>query len=367
MRRGFRIMQLVFLLMAGIYSHYGWSESCSGSVGQMTINVPNIRYLPTLPVNTQMTNAMADNGSGIHFVCDLQLPTAVWKQIVYRQNSTGTPLVINGQHVYPSALSGIGYSLGFQCSGGPVRYIDGSHAPAGSESMTVCDSSQLSALLNQRETVVKAYITFYKTGDVALVSGNHASVPAQPQVGNLTIEKQDVSGGAHTASAPVSIDLGALNVDIGASGSCQVTRPTINVNLGTVNKAAFKGQTTTAGTAQTFSIPVYCTTPTDIRIGFFGITADPSLSDTLALAKVDGAASGVGIKLSYGNNPAPAPSAGTAVKINEASNLPVLKHMPASNAASAENINYTAQYVQTSTVVTPGRANGQVTFAIEYN
>lgn len=165
----------------------------------------------------------------------------------------------------------------------------------------------------------------------------------------------------------MSIDLAALNVDIGASGSCQVARPTINVNLGTVNKAEFKGKSTAAGVAQTFSIPVSCTTPTDIRIGFFGVTADPGVSDTLALEKVDGAASGVGIELSYGNNPAPAPSAGTPVKINESSNLPVLKHIAGGNAAAAENINFTARYVQTGDVVTPGRANGMATFALEYN
>jgi hypothetical protein len=76
MHRGFRLLQFVFLLIAGMYSQHGWAESCGGSVGQMTINVPNINYLPTLRTNTQMSNALADNGSGIHFVCDLQLPSA---------------------------------------------------------------------------------------------------------------------------------------------------------------------------------------------------------------------------------------------------------------------------------------------------
>ncbi len=65
-----------------------------------------------------------------------------------------------------------------------------------------------------------------------------------------------------------------------------MTRASIGVNLGTVNKAEFKGKTSTAGAAQTFSIPVYCSTPTDIRIGF-GVTADPGISDSLALAQVD--------------------------------------------------------------------------------
>ena len=58
--------------MAGIYSHGGWAETCKVDIGQMTVNVQNIKYLPTLPLNTQMTSVMADNGSGIHFACDLQ-------------------------------------------------------------------------------------------------------------------------------------------------------------------------------------------------------------------------------------------------------------------------------------------------------
>jgi hypothetical protein len=61
---------------------------------------------------------------------------------VYQQRvTTGSPQIINGQHVYASALSGMGYALGFQCGGGPIRYIDGSDAPAGSESVTVCEFS----------------------------------------------------------------------------------------------------------------------------------------------------------------------------------------------------------------------------------
>jgi type 1 fimbria pilin len=55
------------------------------------------------------------------------------------------------------------------------------------------------------------------------------------------------------------------------------------------------------------------------------------------------------------------------VKINESSNLPVLKHIAGGNAAAAESINFTARYVQTGDVVTPGRANGLATFALEYN
>jgi hypothetical protein len=71
----------------------------------------------------------------------------------------------------------------------------------------------------------------------------------------------------------VSIDLAALNVDIGASGSCQVARPTIGVNMGTVNKAEFKGKARPA--AQTFSIRSLAPRP-PISGLVFGVTADPA-------------------------------------------------------------------------------------------
>lgn len=97
-----RIVSFLLLLMAGIYSHGGWAETCKGDIGQMTVNVQNIKYLPTLPLNTQMTSVMADNGSGIHFTCDLQLPKAAAKRLVYRQLKTASsPLSIGGQHVFP--------------------------------------------------------------------------------------------------------------------------------------------------------------------------------------------------------------------------------------------------------------------------
>ena len=52
----------------------------------------------------------------------------------------------------------------------------------------------------------------------------------------------------------------------------------------------------------------------------FGVSVE---SDTALSAS--NSASGVGVKLTYGNNPGAAVPDGTSVKINEASNLPILK------------------------------------------
>ncbi|MBH8308788.1 hypothetical protein I8Q49_20815 [Acinetobacter baumannii] len=78
-------------------------------------------------------------------------------------------------------------------------------------------------------------------------------------------------------------------------------------------------------------------------------------------------ASGVGVKLTYGNNPGAAVPDGTSVKINEASNLPILNRVTGASAGTAEAINFHAQYVQTDATVGAGTANSMVTFALEYN
>ena len=293
MKSVFRLLPFLFLLTLSGYLPGVRAETCRANIGQTTVNIPNIKYLPTLPVNTQMTSAMADNGSGIPFSCDLQLPTASAKRIVYKQLKTGgAPVVINGQHVYPSAIDGIGYSLSFQCAGGPMRAIDGSHS-AGGASVVVCDSAMLPALMTQQQTTVRIAVTFYKTGTVQLADGTHTNSPSLPQVGEMTIEQQASGSASYVASAPVSIDMAALNVDIGSSGSCQVTTSSIQVSLGTVNRGEFHGKGTTGGQAKRFSIPVFCPTPLALLLTW--LSARVSLS-TLTPKKPMRTSVGVGQK-----------------------------------------------------------------------
>ncbi|MCX9039277.1 fimbrial protein, partial [Citrobacter portucalensis] len=326
MYKRFRIVCLLMLLIASLCGQQVLAENCNSTIGDITINTTNIKYLPTLPNNTQLSHSMANNGSSIRFTCDLQTPKASWKRIIYKQKDIfGATTSVNGVHIFASTLKGLGYSLGFQCSGGVVRYIDDSTSPAGNQSVTICDSSELPNLLNQKDVMIKTYITFYKIGDVHLVSGNHTNAGGKSNVGELYIEQAANSSGSTTASSATIINLSALNIDIGSAGSCAVSSPDINVNMGAVNKSAFKGVGTTAGAIQSFSIPVFCTQPTDVRIGFFGQEASSSLSDTLALTRVSGAASGVGIRLSYGLNSPPAPAVNTPIIINDSSMLPRLR------------------------------------------
>jgi len=362
MRNVLHTVYVLLLVLTGCWCQSSRAETCNASTTQMTVNMNNITYLPTLPVNTQMTHQIADNGSGIRFNCDLQVPKASVKRIVYQQrDKSGGGISINGHHVFATQIDGIGYSLGFRCENGPVRYIGDNNAPDGSESVTVCDSTEMPDLLDDKEITVKVYITFYKTGQVTLVSDNHAFAGAQPQVGLLYID----TGSGNKSS--VMLDLAALNVNIGANGSCEVTKSDINVNLGTVSRSEFRGKSLTAGNVQTFDIPVTCSAATDVRIGFFGVAADTGSGDTLALTQEANAASGVGVKLSYGDNGSAAAPAGKEVKINEASSLPVLKQITTNNTNHVENIKFQAQYVQTEDRVSAGTANSMATFVLVYN
>ena len=65
MKSVFRLLPFLFLLGLSAYLPGVRAETCRANIGQTTVNIPNIKYLPTLPVNTQKTSAMADNGSGI--------------------------------------------------------------------------------------------------------------------------------------------------------------------------------------------------------------------------------------------------------------------------------------------------------------
>lgn len=359
----FRLICGLMLLLASLFSQYVQAETCLGNTGQMTLNFQNIKYLPTLRVNTQMSSIMPVNGGGIRFTCDRQGTTSSWKKIVYQQMNTQGGQMIDGHAVFNSALPGIGYSLSFQCDGGPIHFLES----VGSQSVTVCDSTESPSMLTQREVEVKAWVTFYKTADIRLVSNNHAFANALANVGNLSMVYPNAVGNGDQVSRPVNLDLAAMNVDIGSSGSCSVTRASIFVDLGKANRSDFKGPGTSGGSAVPFSIPVYCATPTDIRIGFFATPATTGVTDTLDITHFPGGADGVGIRIRYGDNGGNGPMKGTSVTLNEPANLPVVQKVPASSAATAVPINFLAQMVQTGSTVTAGRANGTATFVLEYN
>ncbi len=137
----------------------------------------------------------------------------------------------------------------------------------------------------------------------------------------MTIEQQTSASASFVASAPVSIDIAALNVDIGSSGSCQVATSTIQVSLGTVNRGVSWQRDYRRPGEALFDSGLL----SDADRRAHRLFRRQRGERYPALSQASNSASGVGVKLTYGNNPGAAVPDGTSVKINEASNLPILK------------------------------------------
>lgn len=84
MKSVFCPLPVLFPLALSGYLPGVWAETCHTNIDQTTINIPSTKYLPTLPANTQTTNAMAGDGSGIPFPRNLQPSTASAEHIVYK-------------------------------------------------------------------------------------------------------------------------------------------------------------------------------------------------------------------------------------------------------------------------------------------
>ena len=110
-----------------------------------------------------------------------------------------------------------------------MRAIDGNHS-AGGESVVICDSATLPALMTQQQTTVRIAVTFYKNRNGATGGRDAYQLAAAAAGGEMTIEQQTSASASFVASAPVSIDIAALDADIGSSGSCQVATSTIQVS-----------------------------------------------------------------------------------------------------------------------------------------
>ncbi|HDJ1439257.1 TPA: fimbrial protein [Serratia rubidaea] len=158
---------------------------------------------------------------------------------------------------------------------------------------------------------------------------------------------------------PISwIDFGALysvtsNSVAIQKVACAVTTPVINVPLGNVATASFRGIGDTAGTRD-FQIPLDCDDQTSVRITLEGNQDDSGAVGVLELDDVAGetVAEGIGVQLLYGASPV------------------VLGDLTAIGIARADGpfmIPLTARYYQTQGRVSAGMANATATFTMTYN
>lgn len=128
----------------------------------------------------------------------------------------------------------------------------------------------------------------------------------------------------------------------------------LTVNLGKVAKTAFTGAgSTAAATRFTLQLTNCPETVKSASVKFDG-TAENGDTSVLALTRVEGMATGVGIQLSDNTN--------TVLPLYTASREYTLK--PGSDD---NNLDFIARYIATSETVTPGPANSTASFTINYN
>jgi type 1 fimbria pilin len=183
--------------------------------------------------------------------------------------------------------------------------------------------------------------------------------------------------GVHTISATDLLQLtvgGVLDSDVRLGNSiqitgqtCAITTPSVTVPLGSIKSSVFAG-VGTASPAVPFAIGLNCSgVSTNVGITFTDSTNVGNTTNTLTIQPATGPpnATGVGIKIAPSGS---LPGAGTAVSYGPdasvAGNLHQLMLGP--SAGLPTNLPFTAQYIATSTNVTPGPANGVATFTMSY-
>ena len=89
MKSVFRLLPFLFLLGLSAYLPGVRAETCRANIGQTTVNIPNIKYLPTLPLSAIALVIWVLTGSVGKYLI-LGILTVVWP-IFARQVSARTP------------------------------------------------------------------------------------------------------------------------------------------------------------------------------------------------------------------------------------------------------------------------------------
>ncbi|WP_447751103.1 fimbrial protein [Pseudomonas nicosulfuronedens] len=143
--------------------------------------------------------------------------------------------------------------------------------------------------------------------------------------------------------------------------TCSVSAGSVNipVNLGTTSSKGLTGPVgTTAGNAS-FNVRVNCTSNLNVYMTLTDGNNLSNTSDTLTLSPSTSQAKGVGIQVRRG---------GTPVKFGPASSTPGSANQFSVGTASGGvlDIPFTANYIKTATLVTPGDANAVATYTLSY-
>ncbi|HAV1788616.1 TPA: fimbrial protein [Enterobacter hormaechei subsp. xiangfangensis] len=332
-------------------------QNCPPTMGDAVINFQNysITDNPSLPPGAMLSGAILgqenrsfyncaeDTGPvTMRFVADNGLTVAAVSGSA--PNGSGAPASVYDVPDIP----GVGFAVGIRetthCAGQPVHYI-----PSGDNSVVICSTNDPSQMATQ------FFVVFYKTAQEIIYEQPNSG---QIRAGKLILES---ANGTVISEAGVTVEIAATDLKVHKS-SCYISDNNISVNMGQSNVSDLNNSI--EGEKHRFSIPLTCDSSQTraVKIGFFGPTEkDSPGNDVLTLSQQEGAATGVGIRILYGDSFGA--SQGLPVPLNSTS---VEAYANTANQ-TLFTLSYDAQYVRTSSSVTAGQADALATFSLIYN
>lgn len=353
----FWVMAMVVSCCMSYPSRAMAGQTCPPTMNDAVINFQNysITDYPTLPPGSMLSGAILGQenrafyncaeGTGpvtMRFVADSGLTVAGVSGVA--PNGTGAPASVYDVPDIP----GVGFAVGVRetthCAGQPVHYI-----AAGDDSVAVCSTGDPSQMATQ------FFVVFYKTAQEIVYEQPNSG---QIRAGKLILED---ANGTVISEAGVSVEVAATDLKVHKS-SCYISDNNISVNMGQSSVSDLNNGI--EGEKHRFTIPLICESSqvNAVKIGFFGPTEkDGENNDVLTLSQQEGAATGAGIRILYGDSYGAAQ--GRAVPLNSTA----VEAFTNSANQTQFSLNYDAQYVRTALQVTAGQADSLATFSLIYN
>ncbi|HDT6566773.1 TPA: fimbrial protein [Enterobacter cloacae] len=332
------IVSLIFLMLV-FFSRTAMAWDCSTVTPSTTLSPQNITISRDMPVGA---------------VIGSQIFTPTIKAFSCNDSQTGNILnqsfgikamgtfdsIINGVRVYKTNVNGIGYSISGKtanCAGGNGAVTGNNTIRGDINTALLCQNTtgMISPELNGSITV-----TFYKTA-VETGSGTISG----KTVGSLIL----LNNSLLWQSPEAAVNINSFYV---TTPACKLTTVSIPVDMKEVDIKSFNGKGTTPGevNTQSFSLPMSCNAGTSVSIKLEGDIFDAT-KGVINTTSGNNTATGVGIQLLFNNQPM---KLGSDVAVGT------------SNTGGGFSIPLKARYYQTGDRITPGTANGVLSFTMTY-
>lgn len=335
----YRMLTGALFLGLGLCSHSALAWKCTTLTPSTTVSPQNITIARDLPVGSIIgTQVVTPTISA--FQCE-DTETGFISNQDFGVKALGTfDSVQNGRRIYKTSLEGIGYSISgssTNCAEGNAT-VDGSNSIRGDvNNALICTTSDgiLGPVIDGTVTV-----TFYKT---AAETGS-GTVNGRA-VGSLIVLTNTLLWQYPEATVNIS----SFTV---TTPACKLTTASVPVDMKDVDRNAFHGKDSTPGDAYTraFTLPMTCNAGTDVSVKMEGDIFDAA-KGVFNISGGNNAASGVGIQLLYDNQPMPL---GSDVAVGSSIDV------------GGFTVPLKARYYQTGDRITPGTANGMLSFTMTY-